>query len=163
MPSAQQLPPDHPQRMELSNEIHARPPEALTAPERATYVAVMVGREHREREHAHLVSLCQHFGVAPPDPEVNHFRAELGELRVKWERHTEFSGYAFFIGGHSDQPFEAPASALLPQGWLAAVPGRTMVAVHTFVSQCTQPSAWSSAVERYFTKHGVVGAEIGDG
>jgi len=163
MPLAQQLPPDHPQRLELSNEIHARPPEALAAPERATYVAVMVGREHREREHAHLVTLCQHFGVAPPDTEVNHFRAQLGELRVKWERHAEFSGYAFFIGGHSDQPFQAPASSLLPQGWLAEVPGTTMVAVHTFVAQFAEASAWSLAVERYFPGRGVVGAEIGGG
>ena len=45
---AHQAPNDHPQRIELANEIHARPPEALETPERITYVAVTVSGEERE-------------------------------------------------------------------------------------------------------------------
>jgi len=36
------LPPDHPQRRTLSDEVHARPPEALQTPARASHVAVLV-------------------------------------------------------------------------------------------------------------------------
>ena len=34
------LPPNHPQRYLLSNEIHARQPQELSAPERISYIAI---------------------------------------------------------------------------------------------------------------------------
>jgi Protein of unknown function (DUF3422) len=37
------LPTDHPQRIELSNEVHARPPEPLVAPSRLSYLVHRAG------------------------------------------------------------------------------------------------------------------------
>ena len=37
------LPPDHPERLVLADEVHARPPEPLSTPVRATYVALLLG------------------------------------------------------------------------------------------------------------------------
>ena len=34
------LPPDHPLRIELNDEAHARPPEALSAPLRLSFLAL---------------------------------------------------------------------------------------------------------------------------
>ena len=158
-----QLPRDHPQRIELANEVHARPPEALKTPARATYVAVTVSREERENECAHLTALCEQFGVQPPSADANHFVAQMGEVRLKWERHAEFSGYAFHVHGLGPREFEAPATTFLPEGWLAAIPGQTIVAAHAVIVKYDEEESYSSFIDRYFSKNAVVGAEIGDG
>ena len=42
------LPPDHLQRIELNNEVHARPPEPLAAPARLSYLALICDAAQRE-------------------------------------------------------------------------------------------------------------------
>ncbi|MBX3637804.1 MAG: DUF3422 domain-containing protein [Rubrivivax sp.] len=158
------LPPDHPERATLAAEVHARPPEALDTPSRASYVAVLVGETEREAERTHLAALCAHFGVPPPAQGSTHFRATLGDgLRVKWERHGEFSGYTFYRTGLSPQPFAEPPVALLPAGWLAALPGRTMAAAHAKLVPAGAALPDAAELSRHFGEHIVVGAEIGDG
>lgn len=158
------LPPDHPERATLDAEVHARPPEALDTPSRASYVAVLVGESEREAERTHLAALCVHFGVPPPAQGSTHFRAALGDaLRVKWERHGEFSGYTFYRTGLSPQPFAEPPVALLPAGWLAALPGRTMAAAHAKLAPAGAALPDAAELSRHFGEHIVVGAEIGDG
>ena len=124
------LPPDHSQRFILTNEVHARPYEALTAPARASYVAVMVAPEDKAREYAHLGALCARHGVHPPPADAIYASLELGALRLRWERHTEFSSYTFLASGANGTPFAEPAASLVPPEWLAAIPGRTVVAAH---------------------------------
>ena len=124
------LPPDHPDRVALAAEVHARPPEPLAAPSRASYVAVRVDDPARAAERAHIAALCQHFGVAPPAVGGTQWAATLGRLRFKWERHGEFSSYTFFAPGLSPAAFAEPVVTHLPAGWLAAVPGLTVFAAH---------------------------------
>jgi uncharacterized membrane-anchored protein len=131
------FPPDHPQRVVLADEVHARPPEPLQTPARASYVAVLIDSEARDSELRHLHTLCRRFDVAGPPEQATHFRATLGALRLKWERHGEFSGYTVHVEGLADQPFDATAAQQLPAGWLAAVPGRTVAAVHAEVTTAT--------------------------
>jgi uncharacterized membrane-anchored protein len=153
-------PPDHPQRLRLANEIHARPPEPLTSPERASYVAVAVDHDERAREHAHLARLCERFGVPPPG-DVSHWSARLGDLRLKWERHAEFTGYGFYV--HGDGGFETPAVASLPEGWLAAIPGHTIAAAHTIVIPDEGRAPPAPLLARWFPDSTVVGSEISAG
>lgn len=158
------LPPDHPERATLAAEVNARPPEAVDTPSRASYVAVLVGETDREAERAHLAALCAHFGVPPPAQGATHFRAALGDgLRVKWERHGEFSGYTFYRPGLSPQPFTEPPVAQLPTGWLATLPGRTMAAAHAKLEPAGAALPDAAELARHFGEHIVVGAEIGDG
>ena len=44
------LPPDHPLRTELNDEVHARPPDALAAPVCVWYLALVSDGAGRERE-----------------------------------------------------------------------------------------------------------------
>jgi uncharacterized membrane-anchored protein len=158
------LPPDHPQRLALADEAHARPPEPLAAPARATYVAVLVDPEARERELAHLAALCERFGAPSPGAGATHFSAQLGEvLRLKWERHGEFSGYTFFLPGLSPEPFSQPPVAALPPGWLAGVPGSTIVAAHAKLVSVGSEMPDAAFLARHFNGNIVVGSEIGDG
>ena len=167
------LPPDHPDRVLLAAEVHARPPEPLAAPSRATYVAVRIEGDARTAESAHLANLCAQFELPPPPAGATQWAATLGTLRIKWERHGEFSSYTFFAPGLSRTPFAEPVAALLPAGWLATVPGLTVFAAHAKLASlavlagpgastnATTPTAAQLAA--HFAGNVVVGAGIGDG
>ncbi len=157
------LPPDHAQRMLLAEEVHARPPEALRAPARASYVAVLIDADERERERRHLQAVCQRHAVAAPDAAATHFRAVLGPLRLKWERHGEFSGYTFLVDGVGGEPFTDTAAALLPDGWLAGIPGLTMAAVHAELRAADALPPDTAALARLFGGRSVAGAEVAEG
>ena len=181
------LPPDHPDRALLAAEVHARPPEPLAAPSRATYVAVRIEVEARSAELAHIGTLCAHHGVAPPTAGGTQWAATLGPLRFKWERHGEFSSYTFFTPGLSPTPFAEPVVALLPAGWLADVPGLTVFAAHAKLARLASLVAAETGIDAsasppgadpagpgtalpgaaqlaaHFGGNVVVGAGIGDG
>jgi uncharacterized membrane-anchored protein len=157
------FPPDHPQRITLADEVHARPPELLPTPARVSYVAVLVDSDAREQELRHLQTLCKRYDVAVPAAEATHFRTRLGAMRLKWERHGEFSGYTFSVEGLAESPFDMPAAQQLPAGWLAAVPGRTVAAVHAEVTAAATDMPDAAALAERFGGHMVVGADVAEG
>ncbi len=167
MPIPPLLPPDHPDRVSLAAEVHARPPEPLAAPSRASYVAVRIDDPARAAEQAHIATLCRHFGVMPPADGATQWAGTLGPLRFKWERHGEFSSYTFFMPGLGPVPFAAPAVSQLPPGWLGAVPGHTVFAAHARLAPDGDagphlpPSA--ELLAAHFGANVAVGAGIGDG
>jgi uncharacterized membrane-anchored protein len=125
--SSSLLPANHPQRALLANEVHARPSEAVNTPAHVAYVAVMIDADSREAEHRHLDALTRRLGVAAPSPASTHWRGVLAEgLRLKWERHGEFSSYTVFATA-GDDALQALESAA-PR-WLGGVPGHTVAAV----------------------------------
>ncbi len=159
----QMFPPDHALRASLAEEVHARPPEAVRAPARASYVAVLVDADNRGRELAHLTALCKSQGVEPPPPGATHFRTEFGALRLKWERHGEFSGYTVIAAGIDEQPFQAVAASLLPTGWLAALPGATIAATHAKLLAKPDENKLAWLLSQAFAGQQVAGSEVADG
>jgi uncharacterized membrane-anchored protein len=158
------LPADHPQRTELNDEVHARPPEALTAPLRASYLALFVDPDARERETRHVEDLCRRFGVAPPSAGSNHFHADLGPFRLRWERHTEFTRYLFIVDGAQDPGFAAPALSAVPPEWIEALPGSVMAATHvSLVRDDVIPADVEALSARVFGGNTVIGAAIAGG
>ncbi len=158
------FPPDHALRITLAEEVHARPPEPVRAPAKASYMAVLVDADERSRELAHIAALCARHGVAAPATGATHFRAQLGALRLKWERHGEFSGYTFIAaGGASGLPFDSLAAALLPAGWLAATPGATIAAVHAELLSATDTPATPERLNEAFEGQIIIGSGIADG
>jgi len=147
----------------MAEEVHARPPETVLAPARASYLAVLVEAEDRARELAHLRSLCERFGEPGPGDQATHLRVGLGALRLKWERHGEFSGYLMVAAGAAAAPFAAPPAEQMPPGWLQAVPGRTVAAVHVDIVPGAGVDRQGSALAAHFGGHGVAGAGIADG
>ena len=156
------LPDNHAQRFLLANEVHARPNEALSAPERLSYVAVVTSAEDKAREHAHVAALCQRYGALPPPVDAIHFSVDLAVFRLRWQRHTEFSSYTFIKTGVAERPFAAPVSQLVPPEWLSAIPGRTIVAAHAdLIPQEKLPGG--REIGALFEGNYVIGADIGDG
>src|SRR5579872_1382851 len=125
------LPADHPQRLELNDEVHARPPEPLSPPARMSYLALLCDAAQRDASVSALTELCRRFDVPPPSQNATHYAAKFPSFRLKWERHTEFIRCMFIVRGMGDDPFADTAITAVPQDWIAALPGRLMVAVHT--------------------------------
>jgi uncharacterized membrane-anchored protein len=158
------LPADHPERNVLADEVHARPPEPLETPSRATYLALMVDPEQRTAELAHIAALCARFGEPGPAPGMTQFSATLGAVRLKWERHGEFSSLTLIARGLSGQPFSEPVAALLPEGWLAGLPGRTIAAAHAKLLPAGPEGLPDAAfLAKHFDGNIVVGAGVGGG
>ncbi len=157
------LPPDHSERLVLADEVHARPPEPLHTPVRATHVAVLVSADERELERQHLVRLFTRFDLPPPPTGATQFIVTLGTGRIKWERHGEFSSYTFFAIGGSDKPFVETAASALPAGWLAGLPGRTVAAAHAVVLPGRGAPLGADELATYFAGNTPVGAGLGAG
>lgn len=158
------LPPDHPLRVELNDEAHARPSESLTPPLRLTYVAMYSDPGQRESEWRHVVELTQRYGVAPPPERATHYSADLGPFRLKWERHSEFTRYKFMVPGDVDDPFAVPAIAAVPADWLAALPGQTLVAIHAALLPAGRTALDTTDLgARYFAGNVLAGGGIAGG
>ena len=157
------LPLDHPQRFELHDEVHARPPEALTAPTRLSFLALYSNLASRDQEHALVTELAARCGKPGPAPGASHFSADLGPYRLKWERHTEFTRYKFIIEAGFDDPFAEPAVAAVPAEWLAKLPGQTLVATHVaLLPRGPQPDP-DALSRRLFGGNALVGAQVAGG
>ena len=157
------FPPDHAQRYLLAQEVHARPPEAVRAPARASYVAVLVDGDAREAELRHLEQLCQRFAVPGPAANASHFRVKLGALSLKWERHGEFSGYTFTLLGASEPTFAETAAAQLPKSWLQAIPGLTITAAHAVFNAASPEPPGGAELTTLFGDRTVVGSVVAEG
>ncbi|MBI2312775.1 MAG: DUF3422 domain-containing protein [Betaproteobacteria bacterium] len=151
--------PDHPQRHSLSNEVHARPFMVLVPPERVSHLA-LVWEDGGEADREQLEALCRRFNAAGPRSTENHFVADLGPFRLKWERHTEFSTYTFMVHGPFAAPFADPVISRIPADWIESLRGKVMVAAHAAVESGTAPSGGIEEVARRFTSNPVAGSRV---
>ncbi len=155
---------DHPLRGALHEEVHSRPFATLQAPERVSHLALLSGEGAARRERQHVTDLCQSRGVAGPPENTNHFIADLGTFRLKWERHTEFSTYTFFLNGpFSDGPFAGRALDLVPQDWIAGLPGDVLVGVHLDLLAKDTPEPDPTALQELFGHDSIVGSLVSGG
>jgi uncharacterized membrane-anchored protein len=125
--------PDHPQRVALHNEVHARPPEPMSAPLAISHVVMHGDLAAREASRAHVAALLRDHHLPPPDAQTTHIRMDMGAFRLRWELHTEFVTYTFVCAVTGD--LQAPAAALdaVPQAWLAQLPGECLASLHLWV------------------------------
>jgi len=135
----------HPQRVALANELHARPFQPATVPGRVLHLAFKQPRAAAERDpeddRAHLVALLDRFGAPHPAPEARHHAAELGQFRLKWECHTEFVAYTLYEDGPAETLFAAKLMEHLDPDWLDAAPGKVVAAVQLELLTADDPAA----------------------
>jgi uncharacterized membrane-anchored protein len=155
---------DHPLRAVLNAEVHSRPFASLQSPERISHLALLSGEGAAERERRHVAGLCESRGVAGPSPEANHFYCDLGAIRLKWERHTEFSTYTFFVAGpFTGGPFAGRAIDRVPREWLAGLPGDVLVAVHLELLPPSAPAPDAAALQTVFGHDSINGSLVTGG
>jgi uncharacterized membrane-anchored protein len=161
--------PDHPLRHAVTQELHVRTFEAVRAPAAVAHLAYVCGERGSGVNVAHLLRLLSHFGVATPDAaEVGqYYFVDLGELRLRWERHTEFVTYSFTRSlspdRAADHPFAKAPLAALPPRWLAALPGQVVTAVHLVLESADMPERTASDLMTLFGGHPIIGARVAGG
>nr|WP_323780926.1 DUF3422 domain-containing protein [Amylibacter sp.] len=119
----------HPDRIALSNELHARPFPVLQAPSRAASIAVERDATHPDSDRDHLIALLDRYGAPHPAPDAAHHGVDLGKVHLKWERHSEFNTYTLFADGLSEVPFDGALFDYFSDKWLAASKGRLLSSV----------------------------------
>ena len=132
----QSQPAQHPLRVSLHNEIHARPPEALNAPLAISHLVMVCDASELEASRQHIGNLLRDHHLPQPDATSTHLRMDLGRFRMRWELHTEFVTWTFSIAaaleGFGERQPES-AIAAVPQDWVAALPGRCLSSLHLWV------------------------------
>lgn len=157
------LPENHAQRFQLSNEVHARPPEKMSTPFQVSCVAMKTDWSYRDGDRDLVVELTEQYGATPPAEGAKHYSVDLQDFRLNWERHTEFTRYTFIT--HSDaKPFAEPAISAVPEKWLAALPGELIAAAHAEVLMGKGESApdIGTISKQYFSSNTLIGASISD-
>lgn len=158
------LPENHAQRFELSNEVHARPPEPLSAPVKLSCLAMTTDWPHRDEDRDVVIELTKQYGATPPAVGAKHFSVDLKEFRLIWERHTEFTRYTFITPGGDDDPFKSPAIEAAPSAWIENLPGRLIAAAHaTLRKEEYAIDDIAAASERYFAGNAVIGSKTTGG
>ncbi len=154
----------HPQRAELHNEIHARPPEAMGVPLVLAHVVVTADAAGREASRAHVAALMREHHLPPPDAGAIHLRADLGPFRLRWELHTEFVSYTFLRPLAADTPLDGDlprALDVVPQEWLAAMPGQCLSAMHLWTLSAPAPQR-TALVRRLLREDSLMAARVAD-
>jgi uncharacterized membrane-anchored protein len=155
----------HPQRLALHNEIHARPPEAQSAPLVLSHLVMFADAAGREASRAHLAALLRDHHLAAPDAHSIHVRAELPGVRLRWELHTEFVTWTFarsFDAASLADHEPATAIDAVAQDWLAGLPGECITALHLWVLPADDPGA-ASLPRGVLHEDTLVGSSVADG
>ena len=155
----------HPLRVALHNEIHARPPEAMTAPLAISHVVMVCDAEQRQASRAHVATLLRDHHLPPPDESSTHIRMDVAGFRIRWELHTEFVSYTFLRALEGDASSERePQTAIdvVPQDWLALLPGFALTSLHLWA--LPSHSYGSSAVVKHMlNEESLVASTVADG
>lgn len=163
------LPPDHPQRRVLHDEVHARPPPRIRIPAFVVYLAVLNEGVSREAEIAHLRRLPAQGGL-DAQPGSNFLHLRLQGHSVKWERHGEFTRYTVVQplpggGTRALDDNELTRQVAVDPAWLKEVPGRTVCAVQLLFIEDSllDPQATLAAARPWFAERTVVASRLGRG
>ncbi|MFT4079926.1 MAG: DUF3422 domain-containing protein, partial [Rhodomicrobium sp.] len=158
------LPTNHPLRIVLNDEVHARTPEALNAPCRISYLAFKTDEATRGDIGRKVQELAERFGRPVPDDKATHYSENFGSFRFTYERHSEFSRFMVFTEGPNGELFGHPAIKALPDDWVAGLPGSLIVAANVELvrgaDSLPDPDEIST---RYFGGNVLVGATVASG
>lgn len=157
---------EHPQREKLTNEVHSRPPAEVPGPMICTHLALLTGENGFEGERIHLRELAALFGAKAPEKFGNHLVLELGNRKLVWERHTEFSTYTFFEylseNRKPEEAFAHPPLSALPENWKEKLSGELLVAINLAVVSAP-PEEIDPHLNALFDPQRLIGARVAGG
>lgn len=169
MPADHPLPIDDPWRVQLHNEVHARPPARIRVPALVVYVAVANEGVSREQECEHLRRLPGQQDLTVDQMQASFLRLRLPGCTLKWERHTEFTRYSMVQAlpddvGLGQRDPELLSHLALAADWVAAIPGKTMAAIKLIMlhGDVTQPQQVLAQARTWLGEHPVVASMMGN-
>ncbi len=154
---------NHPQRLALAGEIHARPFMVIDAPACVSHLALYCPDDHAA--HGRLLeALCVRFAVAAPATGAQHFFHDFGHFKIKWERHNEFSTWTFIEHAEGACDFTRTAIRHVPWDWLELLRGTVIVAAHILAESGPPLSISEARLKLLFPVPPLVGSQVlGDG
>ena len=159
---------EHPLRRALAAEVYARPFTRLQAPVRASHLALFTGEGDAEADRAHLAALCARFHAPVPAAGSNFLLADLGDLQVRWERHTEFVTYTFFVteraprsAGGAAERFRDTVIERVPRDWLETIPGEVIASLHLELERAADEALAHEDVPRVMPAEHFAGGRVG--
>ncbi len=147
---------DHELRHILNDELHGRPGLPVPSPSRVTHLAFTMAEGDADPL-IHVKQLCDALGVKPPGEGAPHHSAVIEGGQIKYERHGEFyrlSVIAESNGGKSE------AIAILPLGWIDALPGHRLVAIHTHILAPPDPTPDAGELLRIFGHNDLAASRV---
>jgi uncharacterized membrane-anchored protein len=154
---------EYSERQTLHAELNADIYELVSIPLQLSHLVLLSDRQWVGRERNLIVQLCERFGVKILSGAFDQLSVELGDFRLRWERHTEYSTYTFYGTGSFDVPFTKPTITYVPKDWIASLPGEVLVAAHIALDDRRRPSRSLSELATLFTSNTVIGSKVSGG
>jgi len=156
---------EHALRQSLHNEVHARPPEPMTAPLAISHVVMLADAAARQASREHLLQLLRDHHLPVPDAHANHLRVDAGAWRLRWELHTEFVTWTFMVDATPGLPkSDGYGLALnsLPQQWLKALPGECLARINLW-AKLTDNLQDRDELHQQFREDSLVACQLAEG
>ncbi len=156
---------EHPRRRELNDEVHARPPESLSTPCDMSYIVRAPQRgDDAAPAIESLNDLLTVFGIDGPVAATKHYTANLKDIRLRWEAHTEYHRYTLLGDAEGLTPFDRMPANVIPDSWLDGVGEELLVAVH---AQVIRMPDWREKLDaisaQYFAGNVLIGSRVAEG
>lgn len=153
---------EHPLRNRLNIEFHAGPPVPLVGATLVSHLVFQHGDSADEREN--LLGLCKGLTCTAIDNSDSCLTLETAALRLRWERHTEFSSYTFFRSLTAGEVLDADATAFdaLHLDWMRGIPGKLMVATQVELRSAAELSPDSVVADLTANGRTMVAAKVAD-
>ncbi len=155
------LPPNHPLRVDLANEVHARPTEGIEAPALLVYFVLASDAQRRDADWTEARTLFERMGQPTPDVPVTHRVVSFGRVRLVLERHNEFMRYTVVAPATPD----ATDTVQRLVSEIGTLTGQLLVAtrVHVLDGHLWTDADFDGVATKYFGASVVVGATLADG
>jgi len=154
----------HPLRTDLHDEIHTRPRPPVRAPHLVSHISLLQTQRLPRAQPKALLDWCIRHAVDPPLPGQSHFDADLGAVRLKWERHGEFDDYTVYGAGcEIERPFERTAGDALLTELLREEDAEVIAALRVAVVHSGTARIDERTVATMLESPTFVGAKISDG
>ncbi|MBT00370.1 MAG: hypothetical protein CMI01_17095 [Oceanospirillaceae bacterium] len=156
----------HPLRDSLYDELHSRPFQVIPSPARVTHLALQVNEEQKKEQFLHLQRLHELLGYEVPEYEAHCYEQTFGQLRIRWEKHLEFTSYTFInlAPSQGGNPFDEAGISVLPAGWLEQMPGTVIAAFHVAIEDAREhPEPGPEGVKPWFENLRLIGSSPQNG
>ncbi len=150
---------DHELRLVLNDELHGRPGLPVRTPARITHLAFTLSEGDADPL-AHVATLCGGLGLRQPAPHAHHHAVEFADGLLKFERHGEFYRISVTREGKN---LKHEAIASLPEGWVAELPGKRLVAIHTHILAKSAPTPSEASLKALFGHDEMASSAVNQG
>lgn len=158
----------HPLRDLLEKELQQRLYPPLTAPAQVCQWMFTLAPASRASEFAALAQYAACAGVLLQEGDVD-LNLPLGDVMLRWERHSEFSTYSF-IRATTEQRFVDPTAYLPHPDWFAPLPGQLFRVAQLLIvpapASSNEPSQQTNlpgALVQPFADEHLISSQLADG